>query len=100
MNKKLLVVSIIAVFMLVAISFSSAVSSNTLKKIEKKESPLFGIRTRKVIGERFDELKEAIKTKFLGERLFFIPLPFQWFRDRDEPSVRQRLLETAYPPCK
>jgi len=78
MNKKLLVVSILAVFMLLAISFASAVSSNTTTD-EKRESPLFRVRTRRAIGDRLQELKENIKAKFIGDRVFF--LPFQWLRD-------------------
>jgi len=78
MNKKLLVVSILAVFMLVAISYASAVSSNTTTD-EQRESPLFRVRTRRAIGERLGELKEIIKAKFIGERVFF--LPFLSLRD-------------------
>jgi hypothetical protein len=81
MNKKLLVVSILAVFMLVVISFSTAISSNTTTTVKKKESPLFGIRTRLAIGENLQDLKERIKARFIGERVFF--LPFQLLRNRD-----------------
>jgi len=94
MNKKLLVVSILAVFMLVAISFASAVSSNTMSD-EKRESPLFRIRIRKAIGERLDELKEAIKAKFIGERLFF--LSFQWLKNREDQPVSHRLAGAKIP---
>ena len=59
MNKKILIVSILAVLMLMAISMASAV--NTTTSMEKKESPLFRIRTRRAIGERLDELRENIK---------------------------------------
>jgi len=45
MNKKLLVVSMLAVFMLVAISFNSAISMQTADEDEKLGSPLFRIRT-------------------------------------------------------
>ena len=78
MNKKLLVVSILAVFMLLAISMASAV--NTTTTVKKKESPLFGIRTRQAIGEKIGDIIENIKTKYIGERVFF--LPFQGLRDR------------------
>jgi len=78
--KKLLIISILAVFMLVAISFATVVSSNTTTT-KKKESPLFGIRTRLAIGERVQNLKENIKARFVGERMFY--LPFQWLRLRD-----------------
>jgi len=77
MNKKILIISILAVFMLVAISFASAVSSNSTD--EKRESPLFRVRTRRAIGERLEELKENIKARFVGERVFF--LPFQWLKN-------------------
>jgi len=98
MNKKILVVSILAVFMLVVISFSTAVSSTS---DEQRESPLFRIRTRKAIGERLDNLKETMKAKFVGERVFF--LPFQWLRNKDEGSVRDLLakkyITSESPPC-
>ena len=82
MNKKILVVSILAVFTLVAISFASAISSNTVKSVDKKETPLYGIRTRRAIGERLGEIIDYIKTKFLGDRIFF--LPFQWLKLQGE----------------
>ena len=72
------------VFTLVAISFSTAVSSNTTTD-EKRESPLFRVRARRAINERLDELKEIIKSKFIGERLFF--LPFQWLRNKTHDNV-------------
>jgi len=93
MNKKLLVVSILAVFMLVAISFASAVSTQTASAT-KKESPLFRIRTRKAIGERLDELKEAIRAKFIGERAFL--LPFQWLRNKIHDDSMASII---YPTC-
>ena len=79
MNKKILVVSILAVFTLVAISFASAINTTTPAK--KKETPLYGIRTRKAIGERLGEIIDYIKTRFLGDRIFF--LPFQWLQRRN-----------------
>jgi len=89
MNKKLLVVSILAVFMLVAISFASAVSSNSTD--EKRESPLFRVRTRRAIGERVDELRQIIRSRFVGDRLFF--LPFQWLRNqKNEEHAEDRLV--------
>ena len=78
MNKKILAVSILAVFMLVAISFATAINTTPAKK---KESPLFKIRTKLAIGERLENLRENIKAKFVGERIFF--LPFQWIKNHD-----------------
>ena len=93
MNKKILIVSILAVFMLVVISFASAVSTNTTTSINKKESPLYGIRIRRAIGERLGKIIDYIKTKFIGERIFF--LPFQWLRNLLGLSI----LDTYMPEC-
>ncbi len=71
MKKKLLIGGILVVFMLSMISFSTVVGSNNAE--ERNESPLFRIRTRKAIGERLGDLKETLKTRFIGERVFFLP---------------------------
>jgi len=72
MNKKIIIGSILAVLMLVTISFSAAAISNQPTAVEKKKnvSPLFGIRTKNAIGEKLNNFK----AKFLGERIFFIPI--------------------------
>jgi hypothetical protein len=85
MNKKILVVSISVVFMLVTISYASAINANNIDT-EKKESPLYRIRTRRTITEKIGLIVENIKTKFLGERMFF--LPFQSFIFRNSYSSR------------
>jgi len=82
MKRKILIVSILAVFMLVAVSFATAV--NTEKTEEKEESPLYNYRTNKAIQEKI----QNIKTKFFGDRLFF--LPFQWLRDNNQ-NLREKL---------
>ena len=97
MNKKLLAFSIIVVFMLLAISFASSVSSNTTKTIEKKESPLFGIRTRQAIKEKIGDIIENIKAKYIGERVFF--LPFQWLNNREKLTMREQLQEKTSWDC-
>jgi hypothetical protein len=74
MKRKILLISILAVFMLVAISFSTAVKTTNA---ETKESPLFKIRTKQSIGEKIGNIVEQIKTKFLGYRMFFLP-NLQW----------------------
>ena len=71
MNKKLLIISLLAVFMLVSISFVSSAEVNT--NTEKKESPLYEIRTRRAISEKIGEIVENIRTKLFGERMFFHP---------------------------
>jgi hypothetical protein len=68
MNKKILIISILAVFMLLAIVFTTTVTSNT-QKPPKQESPLFGIRTRRAIREKIGDLMR----RFVGERKFFLP---------------------------
>lgn len=70
--------------MLVTITMATAV--NTKKTEEKKESPLYGIRTNRAISEKIQNLK----TKFFGNRLFF--LPFQWNRNNNL-NLRNRLNE-------
>ena len=101
MNKKILLVSILAVFMLVAISYAAAVDTNTANT-KRKESPLYKIRTGKAIAEKITNIIENIRTKFLGERIFF--LPFQWMRNA-EFSIRDRFLKeytevvTGCIPC-
>jgi len=72
MNKKILVVSILAIFMLVTISFASAITTNTTST-KKKESPLYRIRTRLAIGERILQIFKNIISRFIGERIFFLP---------------------------
>ena len=95
MNKKILIVSILVVFTLVAISFASAI--NTTTPVKKKESPLYGIRTRRAIGERLGKIIDYIKTRFLGDRIFF--LPFQWLRDIiDDYQQPYTKGETCYGP--
>ena len=59
MNKKIFLISILAVFMLVTISFASAINSNTTN-VEKKESPLYRIRTRLAIGEKIGQIFKNI----------------------------------------
>ena len=71
MKKKILVISFIAVFMLISISLVSAINANNSE--ETKESPLFRIRAENAIGQKIERIFEQIKSKFLGERIFFIP---------------------------
>ena len=70
MKRKIIIVSILAVLMLITISYATAV--NTIDA-DKKESPLYTIRTRQAITERISSFIDNIKTRFLGERIFFIP---------------------------
>jgi len=71
MNKKVFVMGLLAVLMLISISFVCSAEINS--DIEKKESPLYIIRTRQAITEKLSIIVENVKTKFLSERLFFLP---------------------------
>ena len=77
MKRKLRIGGIIVALMLVTIAFSTVVNSTS---DDQKESPLYKLRTRRAINEKIDDIIEDIKTKFIGERIFFIP--FQWIRAR------------------
>ncbi len=68
MDKKLFVVSILVIVMLVTISLVSATNA---QKIEKKESPLFKIRTQKAVNR--ENLKERIITMLFAQRILWIP---------------------------
>jgi len=92
MNKKILFVSVLTVFMLLAIAFTSTVTSDT-SKTSKRESPLFGIRTRRAIREK---IVDFIRTRFVGERVFF--LPFYWLRNAEERPMRERLADKTDTP--
>ena len=89
MNKKLLLISFLTVFLLLTITFASAVNTST--PVKNKESPLFGIRTRRAVKEKIGEVVENIKTRFIGERVFF--LPFIWLRNNNNLPLWHRLQE-------
>jgi len=84
--------SVLAIFMLVAISYATAVNTNTINN-DEKESPLYGIRTKRAITEKIGNIIESIKTKFLGDRIFFLPfnrLIFRYNLDGGEyPSFKK-----------
>jgi hypothetical protein len=70
MKRKITIVSIITILMLVTISYETALNT---KDVEKKESPLYKIRTKNAIKEKIGEIIKNIKTRFLNRRIFFIP---------------------------
>jgi hypothetical protein len=95
MNKKILMVSILAVLMLVTISFATAINTTPAKK---KESPLFGIKTELAIEEKIQNLRDNVKAKYVGERLFF--LPFQFPRDNNPRDALQNKVRSSESwPC-
>ena len=90
MNRNFTILSMLAVFLLVAISFSATVSSDTTT--ETKESPLYKVRTRIAIGERVGNILEYINTNFLGERMFFLMFrPIQKIAGLEDLPLRYQL---------
>ena len=79
--------SILAVLILVAISFTSAISMQTADEDEKLGSPLFRIRTQQAIKEKINE----IKAKFIENRVFLFP--FHFLMDENDLPVRFRLVQ-------
>ena len=68
MNKKIAIVSILTIFMLVAISFASVAGIDDENKTKRRVSPLFRIRSNNLFREK---LIENFKVGFLKNRLFF-----------------------------
>jgi hypothetical protein len=89
MNKKILIMGVFTILMIVTISYASAFDSKT--SIEKNESPLYRVRAKIAIGEKINTVLENIKTKFLGERIFFIPN--EWFKFK---IIRQSKPDTDF----
>jgi len=84
--------------MLAAISYATAVNTNGTN-IENKDSPLFGIRTQRAIREKIGEIMKNIKTKFIGERIFFVP--FQQIRNKiNRNSIMYRDYITEADTCQ
>ena len=99
MKKKIIIGSILAVFMLMTISFVSTAEVST--NIEQRESPLYSIRTRRAIGEKVSNIIENIKAKFLGERIFFMPFKIPRNRAIDIPNLHDTYKGETYscPTC-
>ena len=74
MKRKFLICSVLAILMLVTISYASVISANDT--VERKESPLYKIRTIKAIGERLEDIREIIKSRFIEDKIFFLPFQF------------------------
>ena len=63
MNKKILIGSIIAVVLLVMVSFSSVVGFQSVKSDSKIASPLFSVRTSRAI----DEESKGLTCEYIGK---------------------------------
>jgi hypothetical protein len=90
---KILSVGIIAIVMLVTISYATAKNDTY---ISKKESPLYKIRTERAISEKIERILDSIKTKFLGNRIFLIP-SFKIFSS--DGSGNMRIISLDTPTC-
>jgi hypothetical protein len=74
MKRKLIIGSILAVFLIMTTSIGSVMGSET-KNTETKESPLWKVRTRQAITEKIGNIIESIRTSFVsGDRAIFVPL--------------------------
>ena len=71
MNKKILCLCMGAVGIIVLATFTSVVGLQTINA-EKKESPLFAIRSGTTIGEETKNIKEKIIARFIQNRLFLL----------------------------
>ena len=76
MKGKIIIGSILAVLLLVTISYATAINT---KDIEEKESPLYKLRTRLAISEKISNIIDNIETNFLGSRIFCIPLSLRLY---------------------
>ena len=57
--------------MLASMSFIS--SALVITDVGRKESPLYQIRTKITISENIEEIVNKVHTRFLGDRIFFLP---------------------------
>ncbi|GAG69112.1 unnamed protein product, partial [marine sediment metagenome] len=75
MKKKIMIMSILAVFALIAVSFSAAGLYGFDRT--KKESPLYKIRSSQKLNERVqvkvNDVRESLRLR-LGERAFLLPM--------------------------
>ena len=72
MKKIILIIGVLAVLILSSLSFVSAI--NPKKNVENKESPLYKLRIKNTLKTKVTQIIQNIKTKFLGQRTFFIPI--------------------------
>ena len=104
--KKIMLLSILVTLIFVTIFLTTAIGSNVVENVTKKESPLYSIRTVRAIQQKIRIIIENIKTKFLGERIFFMPK--QLFLYKISSSIRDDIildkvwsagLCTIFAPC-
>ena len=81
-NNKMVIISILAVFMLVAISCSSVIKSNTINSDDKKSSPLFRIRVSRATTGKIGNILDNIR--LFNERIFSIPFVLKYFLNSED----------------
>jgi hypothetical protein len=80
-----------SVLLLITISFTTIVSSNSTT--EKKDSPLFEIRTRRAIGKKIGDILDNINFNLLESRIFFqISSPLQRRSNSDNLYPRWKVV--------
>jgi hypothetical protein len=73
MNKKILIISIVAAVLLVVASFSSVIGTNNNQSTKKIESPLFMVRTQRSLSKN-DQTR--VQSHYLGKGLNSQLFPF------------------------
>ncbi|UCD13327.1 MAG: hypothetical protein JSW60_07155, partial [Thermoplasmatales archaeon] len=86
MNKKILIGSIIAVAVLIGVSFTSVVGYSNVKSNSIETSPLFTVRTKRAIDEESRDLIYDYVGK--GEEII-IPLP----KRKDRAVLQQKFID-------
>ena len=84
MNKKILIGSILVIFLMMTISLTTVSSIDNKSKTNKRDSPLFKIRTRKYKIENVED----IKSNYLSGRIFLI---FHFRNTNLDFTLRERL---------
>ena len=86
MKKKIFIGSIIAVALLILVSFSSVVGYSSVKSDSRIASPLFGIRTNRAINKEQD----AVTSDYIGKgKAINIPLP----KRNDNVNLMYRMID-------
>jgi len=97
MNKKVMILSILAVLMLITISLTTTVSSNTTNT-EKKESPLFRIRVKRAMTERIGRILERIDACFIGESRILVHPLVRLFQRNEDTTISVQVVPSFCPP--
>jgi hypothetical protein len=66
MEKKILILSVLAAILLVVASFSSVIGTNTMQSSQKISSPLFAVRTQRSLHKQSEQ---TVQSYYLGKGL-------------------------------